>query len=196
VVADLVVPAGGALTGRLTRGGAPVAGSVDLEREPPALVRTADADADGTYRVEPLPAGRYRVTASPLPTRTADAAASLVATVDIADDTLARLDLDFIPAITLVVTVDPGDRQPAIVEFWLLRGPAAPTTRDQLDDLDDRIIDQRMFGGAHALNRFVHHDLDPGRYTACAAAGDARLGCVPVDLHATPAEQQVTLRLP
>ncbi len=182
LLVDLVIQLNGALAGRITRDGRPVVGAVLAQRDGPEFSRHVDCDAAGTYRIDPLPAGTYRLTAHPLPWGSGRQSASLGATIEILPGELARMDFPFTSAVTLVVMLDPGQRTVSTVEYRLLRG--------------DQLVGKVLFGGQDALNAYAYEDLAPGQYTACVEAPPRAEVCIPIAVTASPPRQEVTIRLP
>ncbi|HEY3446039.1 MAG TPA: carboxypeptidase regulatory-like domain-containing protein [Myxococcales bacterium] len=204
----------GSISGTLTRGGKPVQGAVTAVRQSgdDQLARFfVTSESDGSYRIDRLPAGGYRV-------GWGGAYRLDLLTVIVENDekeqdlTLAsgenrRLDLE-IPALpTLMVQVTSGGK--AIESTLFLGGPdlraaTAPELDDALSNKSVRWIGSdwwSVMSDEQPPHTAVISSVAPGAHTLCAQrgsmhSGDPALSCRPITVTATPEVQRMVIELP
>jgi hypothetical protein len=134
---DLVFPSGARLSGRVTQGGKPVAGrSVWMrpaEDKSDTLYR-ATTQADGSYEIEALPPGDYRLRADEDISRLVSMAGDAVLNIDIPSEQLA------------VRVVEDGGAVPIVGAKAYVRGSEPETARVRGDRQTDDFGEVRLTG--------------------------------------------------
>jgi hypothetical protein len=134
---DLVFPTGARLSGRVTKAGKPVAGSSvwmrPVENKPETQYH-ATIQADGSYEIEGLPPGDYRLRA----------AEDISRLVTMAGDAVLNID---IPSVQLAVrVVEDGGAVPIVGAKAYVRGSEPETARVRGDRLTDDFGEFRLTG--------------------------------------------------
>jgi hypothetical protein len=134
---DLVFPTGGRLSGRVTRGGKAVAGGSvwmqPAEDKSNTLYR-ATTQADGSYAIEGLPPGDYRLRASE----------DISRLVSMAGDAVLNID---VPSVQLAVrVVEDGGAVPIVGAKAYVRGSEPETARVRGDRQTDDFGEFRLTG--------------------------------------------------
>jgi hypothetical protein len=134
---DLVLPAGARLSGRVTQGGKPAVGRAVYMRpveDASSMLYGTDIQADGSYVIEGLPPGDYRLRAHEDVSRL----------VTIAGDTVLNID---IPSAQLAVrVVEEGGAVPIVGAKAHLRGSEPATARVRGDRDTDHFGEFRLTG--------------------------------------------------
>jgi hypothetical protein len=221
LVVDLTIEPTGAIEGRVTRGGEPMAAVVTALTDGGRDLQTVRTAPDGSYRFDRVAPGEYALQAQPLGgvimiAKGAGSARAHPATVR--SNEVARADIELGGGVTLTVTVRGGDGSEVGALISLLPGEHSAATVAELTALREavgrtKVREAGMFiaGGAAMPTKF--DGVGAGRYTACAVrmpepddsegevalleiGQDAPVSCAPVEVKTTPAAQTVTLSAP
>jgi hypothetical protein len=134
---DLVFPTGARLSGRVTTGGKPVAGGsvwMRPDEDKSDTLYQATTQADGSYAIEGLPPGDYRLRASQ----------DISRLVSIAGDAVLNID---IPSVQLAVrVVEDGGAVPIVGAKAYVRGSEPETARVRGDRETDHFGEFRLTG--------------------------------------------------
>jgi hypothetical protein len=201
----LVIAATGAVEGRVQRAGAPVAALVVTEPEGGGALYTVHSGDDGTYHVDGLPPGRYKLGVTRMGSmEVIGPITKPLATVEVRSGLAARADLTIVARIRVEVDVIAASGRPIKALVTLTPGTAANATPAQLrDGLDTPVV---LYEG----HRAVVEEVPPGNYTACAhvvpdiaALNEGKVdfdslpsACTPIVVRPEPSTQHLRVPVP
>ncbi|MGE0872865.1 MAG: hypothetical protein AB7P03_30195 [Kofleriaceae bacterium] len=170
----------GALKGRATMDNRGDSFTISVATIPRPIFRVDyESDPDGRFEIASLPPGKFTVGFGLAQSITGGSSHWGHREIEIVAGQTTELDVDQASSTVVVATPQvPDGTKVNMIEYWLRPGPSPKLLDVARATANESGVRSMLYGGGDSLTPIQFHDVDPGRYSVCAAINrDQWFGC-------------------